>query len=90
MVRGEHPPGEAIIIGKEVNKIEEEQLDHDPAQVFLGKKGIFEKILALKPRDSEKMSAGRRTLNDSKDRIRKKGDVNMKTGAMKKLSGILM
>jgi len=77
----------AIIIGKEVNTIEEEQLGLDPTQVFLDKKVIFEKILALEPRDAEKLGVGRRTLNYLKERIQRNGDINMRTGAVRKLLG---
>jgi hypothetical protein len=75
-----------IYIGKEANNIEDQPLDVTRPQVFNNMEEVKEEILPITPEEARKKGIKHRsTLKRVKDRIKKKGTINMKTKAVKKL-----
>ncbi|AKB78739.1 hypothetical protein MSHOH_2256 [Methanosarcina horonobensis HB-1 = JCM 15518] len=75
-----------IYIGKEANNIEDQPLDVTKPQVFNNMEEVKEAILPITPEEARKKGVKHRsTLKRVKDRIKKKGTINLKTKAVKKL-----
>jgi hypothetical protein len=75
-----------VYIGEEANNIEDQPLDVTGAQVFIDKKEIKQKILALTPEEARKIGIKHRsTLKMMKDRIMGDGKINLDTREVKKL-----
>ncbi|WP_407356406.1 hypothetical protein [Methanolobus sp. WCC5] len=80
-----------ILIGKEANNIDDQPLEIYPAQIFLNKKEIMDKIMELTPEMGRTVGiAYRGTLNRIQERIRQTGDINLNAKFMRGLADKLM
>jgi len=80
-----------VLIGKEANNIDDQPLEIYPAQIFVNKQEIMDKIMELTPEMGRKVGiAYRGTLNRIQDRIRTTGDINLNARFMRKLADKLM
>lgn len=76
-----------MYIGKEANKIDEQQLDVELAQVFIDEKWIAEQILNLPQKIAEELGVDRKTFQTTKkaigEALRKGQKINLFTPAKK-------
>jgi hypothetical protein len=76
-----------VLIGKEANNIDDQPLEIYPAQVFVNKQEIMEKIMELTPEMARKVGiAYRGTLNRIQDKIKRTGDINLNAKFMRELA----
>jgi len=76
---------EIVHIGKEANNIEDEPLEGGNVQVFSNKEKERLRIVDMRQCDAEKARVDRKTFQRIKERIRKKGWINLKTNAVRRL-----
>lgn len=74
-----------VYIGKEANSIDEQALDVKRPQEFVNKAEILQKILDISQSEAEKIGVRRGTLWKIKKKIRDGKDLNLETGAVRKL-----
>jgi hypothetical protein len=74
-----------LIIGKEANKIEDQPLFVTDAKVFKDKKNLYQKSLAIRQCDAERMGIGRSSLKLIKNGIRSGKEINLNTPAINQL-----
>ena len=74
-----------LYIGKEANSIDEQALEVKRAQTFMEKEEIYQKILNFSQGEAERIGVRRGTLSKIKKKIREGKDLNLKTGAVRKL-----
>lgn len=74
-----------VYIGKEANNIDEQALDVKKAQEFVNKQEIMNNILNISQTEAEALGVSRSRFQGIKQRIRKNGDLNMNTPAVRRL-----
>lgn len=80
-----------VLIGKEANNIDDQPLEIYPAQIFVNKQEILDKIMELTPEMGRKLGiAYRGTLKRTQDKIMLTGDINLNARFMRELANKLM
>ncbi|WP_407356402.1 hypothetical protein [Methanolobus sp. WCC5] len=74
-----------VYIGKEANNIDEQALDVKKSQEFINKQAIMDNILKMSQTEAEAIGVSRSRFQGIKQRIRKAGNLNLNTPAVRRL-----